>query len=230
MRCPNCDLENDITSTYCERCGTLLQSISEYEIPEQSEYQVPPPPPLNGHNPSPPPAPPVYDYAEAPSTFTASTTPPPNQYSDPFPSSVSPDTSNATGMSTPVYVTQRRQQPHRIGIFSGILYFLGVLLIAIGIVNMLTTFSTSAIIILTGRLLSSAVLLVSIVLFVYLVRRHTTLTHWWTRLLWIIVLTIGAFTLLVIIELLNPSKFVNMFATGGMFFLFGLAWCAIAVW
>src|SRR6266702_7815171 len=61
-RCPHCDTENADTSTYCERCGTLLPDslhyssereyttssprkfnlpLAEYIIPSQSDFVLP---------------------------------------------------------------------------------------------------------------------------------------------------------------------------------------------
>ncbi|GER88254.1 hypothetical protein KDW_24160 [Dictyobacter vulcani] len=51
-RCPSCTYENAAISTYCERCGFLLDANSiDYTVPAQSIYNTvneevsPPPPP-----------------------------------------------------------------------------------------------------------------------------------------------------------------------------------------
>lgn len=84
MRCPNCDFENSVYSTTCLQCGASLEanpssqeapnadlqpsaSPPDYTDPSiyqayQTPYQVPSPPPTNGHNKLfPPPPPPEYN-------------------------------------------------------------------------------------------------------------------------------------------------------------------------
>jgi hypothetical protein len=229
MRCPNCDVENASTSIYCENCGTLLQSFTNYEPPEQSEYQAPSPPPLNGHNPPLPPPPPLaYDYSEIPSTFNADESPLPNEYSSPLPSAIEPGS-----RSTLFYADQNARIAdftHHLGIFSGILYFLGDFIIILGIFATLALFGTNNITRLLSIILSLAILIASIVFFVYLVRHHQTPLRWWHRILLLVGAAVAAFTLLVVVQLFTSSDFVNAFVTSGMFVVYGLAWCAIAVW
>ena len=226
MRCPNCNFENATTSTYCERCGTLLQNFTLYEAPEQTEYQAPSPPPLNGHNPPPPP--PAYDYGEIPSILNTNESSQPNAYSTPPSYAIEPG-----GRSSLFYEAQNIRAAHisrRPGIFSGILYFLGDVIIVLGVFATLAVFDKNAITASIGILLSLATLIASIVFFIHLVRHHTSSLQWWHRILLLFGLAIAAFTLLVIVQLTTSSKFVNALVTGCMFVIYGLGWCAVAVW
>ena len=227
MRCPNCDVENASTSIYCENCGTLLQNFTSYEAPEQSEYQAPSPPPLNGHNPPPPP-PPAYSYSEIPSTFNTDETPVSNEYSSPLPYAVEPGSRSTLYYADPN--ARLTDVIRHIGIFSGILYFLGDFIIILGVFAILAMFGTNNVTRLLSIILSLAILVASIVFFVYLVRNHQTSLRWWQRILWLVGAAMAAFTLLVIVQITTSSNFVNTLVTNCMFIVYGLAWCAIAVW
>nr|HET6902210.1 hypothetical protein [Ktedonobacteraceae bacterium] len=214
MQCPRCSFENERTSTYCERCGALLQNVAQDEVVGQTEYKAPPPPPLNGHNPPPPP--PAYDY----------TTPPPIAEEA---SSHPPTVEEWGSMSTPYYNNPSVQPTERIGVFSGILYFLGVLIIAFGAFAILVTFSTGATIGVIGLLLSLAIVIAGIVLFVRLLH-HISHLRGWQRILWLAALTVAAFILLVISVIVSPSKTITSLVTSWVIFFYGLAWCIIALW
>lgn len=45
MLCPRCGFENDNAVTYCEHCGTYLQTSTPYTQP-QAGFTIPPPPPM----------------------------------------------------------------------------------------------------------------------------------------------------------------------------------------
>lgn len=214
MQCPRCSFENEPTSTYCERCGTLLQNVEQNEVVGQPEYKVPPPPPLNGHNPPPPP--PAYDY----------TTPPP--IADEA-SSQPPIVEEWGSMATPFYHNPGIQATGHIGVFSGILYFLGVLIVAFGAFAILIAFSSSASIGVIGLILSLAIVIASTVLFVRLLH-HIPHLPGWQRILWLVALTMVAFILLVISVIVTSSKTTTSFVTSGVIFFYGLAWCIIALW
>lgn len=212
MQCPGCSFENERTSTYCERCGTLLQNFVQDEVVGQTEYKAPPPPPLNGHNPPPP----AYDdYTTPPIADEANSQP--------------PTIEEWGGMSTPYYNNPSPQATDRIGVFSGILYFLGVLIIAFGAFAILVAFSTGTTIGLIGLILSLAIVITSIVLFVRLLH-HIPRMRGWQRILWLVALTVAAFILLVISVIVAPSKTNTSFVTSGVIFFYGLAWCIIALW
>jgi len=213
MQCPRCSFENERTSTYCERCGTLLQSFEQDEVAGQTEYKAQPPPPLNGHNPPPPP--PAYDNITPPTADEASSQP--------------PIVEEWGGVSTPFYNNPGIQTTGSIGVFGSILYFLGVLIIAFGVFAILVTFSSGASVGVIGLLLSLVIVIASIVLFVRLLH-HIPRLRGWQRILWLVALTAAAFTLLVISVIVAPSKTNTSFVTSGVIFFYGLAWCIIALW
>jgi len=132
-------------------------------------------------------------------------------------------------MSTPFYNNPGIQTTGRIGVFNGILYFLGVLIIAFGAFAILITFNTEATVGVIGLLLSLAIVIASIVLFVHLLH-HIPHLRWWQRILWLVALTVAAFTLLVIGVMVSPSKTITSLVTSCMIFFYGFAWCIIALW
>lgn len=210
MQCPDCHFENESTSTYCERCGKPLQNVAHDPFPEQIEYQVSPPPPLNGHNPH-------------PLRATEDDAPPPDVHEWGHESSVS-------GMSTPLYSKQRRQPLHRPGLFSGILYFIGVIIVTFELFAILVYVGAGATIGLIGILIAVVLWIVSIVLFIRLVYRHTAVLRWWQRILWLVGLTVAAFVLLIINALIIPSKTTTNAILSCVILLYGLAWCFTAIW
>jgi hypothetical protein len=50
MRCPRCDFENDPAGTYCQQCGTYLQTSTPAPQP-QAGFTIPPPAPLEDSTP-----------------------------------------------------------------------------------------------------------------------------------------------------------------------------------
>jgi len=133
-------------------------------------------------------------------------------------------------MSTPLASGQKMQAPPHLGIFSGILYFLGVIIVMFGTFAILVTFGTGATIGLIGILLSLVICIASIILFVRLVQQHAPSVHWWQRLLLLAALALATFVLLIIDVLISPSKTMSDILMSCIFVLYGLAWCAIAVW
>jgi hypothetical protein len=198
MQCPSCGFEN--TGAYCEQCGALLnvwQPISdqtELSVPqiEYSQYSVPPPPPLNGHETIP--------------------SPPPSEY-------------GSYSMQSQIFTDQKITS--RPGIFSAILYFIGTLIAAFGLIGTMVTFDAN----LGGvaLLLGVALLIISVVIFIR-IRRRFPLLRWWQRLLWILGATVVGLIALIIeaIPVHNPT--VTSVFIGCVFILYGFAWAAIAVW
>ncbi len=222
MQCPHCSFENERTSTYCKRCGTLLHNIEEEEVAGQAEYKAPPPPPLNGHNP--------------PSALKSHHLPPPLSADDDTTPPVADETSAQPpiveewgSMSTPTYNTPRIQTTDRVGVFSGILYFLGVLITAFGVFAILVTFSSEATVGLIGLILSNIIVIISIVLFVRL-WHHIPRLRGWQRIFWLLALTAAAFILLVITVIVSPSKTITSVMTSSVIFFYGLVWCFIVLW
>ncbi|TMB79914.1 MAG: zinc ribbon domain-containing protein, partial [Chloroflexi bacterium] len=135
MQCPRCGHENASSRAYCERCGTPLNGTEGTSV--QVEYKVPPPPPLNGHKvlPLQLPHPPL--------------SPPPNLEDD----EVTP-----TLLAHPESIARPR-----VGVFSGILYFIGTVIAIFGLLGALTTPGSGTVTGLIGLLLALVVLILSIV-------------------------------------------------------------------
>ena len=201
MQCPRCGHENASSRAYCERCGTPLNGTEGTSV--QVEYKVPPPPPLNGHKvlPLQLPHPPL--------------SPPPNLEDD----EVTP-----TLLAHPESIARPR-----VGVFSGILYFIGTIIVIFGLLGMLTTRGSGTVIGLTGLLLALVVLILSIVFFVRLRRRAPTL-RWWQRIVWIIGATLIAALALILEAIVSPHGLLTQYFTAFVLLLYGLGVAAIAIW
>ncbi len=138
--------------------------------------------------------------------------PPPTEYGDEY------------SMPSQILAYEKIIAPPRI--FSGILYFVGIVLAALGLMGTVTTFGTSSRITL---LLGIAMIIVGIVVFIR-IRRHLPHLRWWQRILWIVVLTGSAFIVLIIEVLISPNATLTNYFTGCVILLYGLVWAAIAVW
>ena len=206
MQCPHCGLENISSAIYCEQCGTPLNIppyTPEPHAPQTdySEYDAPPPPPLNGNG-----TPPKYNGLLPP--------PPPVEY--------------GSYAMQPQTFTHGKITPG-LSIFSAILYFTGALIAAFGLLGTIATLGTKSLNKSIGLLLSIALLLASILVFIRIRRRFTTL-RWWQRILWILAATVAGFIALVVVALIVPDQSVTTFSVGFAFILYGLVWAAIAVW
>lgn len=209
MQCPHCGLENTSSSIYCEECGTPLNTPlytldqTEYLEPQTdySEYNAPPPPPLNGNHSTP-----EYDELLPP--------PPPVEYG-----SMQPQT----------FTHQKITSRPGPGIFSAILYFIGALIAAFGLLGTIAAFGTDSLIKSVGFILSIALLIASIFVFVR-IRRRFVILRWWQRILWILGATIAGFIALIIEAIIVPNQLVTSYFVGCVFILYGLAWATIAVW
>ena len=201
MQCPRCGHENASSRAYCERCGTPLNGTEE--TPVQVEYKVPPPPPLNGHKvlPLQLPHPPL--------------SPPPNLEDD----EVTP-----TLLAHPESIARPR-----VGVFSGILYFIGTVIAIFGLLGALTTPGSGTVTGLIGLLLALVVLILSIVFFVRLRRRAPTL-RWWQRIVWIIGATLIAALALILEAIVSPHGLLTQYFTAFVQLLYGLGLAAIAIW
>ncbi len=164
MQCPRCGLENTSSSIYCEECGTPLNvppytlGQTEYPAPQTdySEYNAPPPPPLNGNN-----APPADNEPLPP--------PPPIEY-------------DSYAMQPQAFTHQKITSRPGLGIFSAILYFIGALIAAFGLLGTMATFGTDPLIKSVGFLLSIALFIASIFVFVRIRRRFANLQSGCERL------------------------------------------------
>lgn len=201
MQCPRCGHENASSRAYCERCGTPLNGTEGTSV--QVEYKVPPPPPLNGHKvlPLQLPHPPL--------------SPPPKLEDD----EVTP-----TLLAHPESIARPR-----VGVFSGILYFIGTVIAIFGLLGALTTPGSGTVIGLTGLLLALVVLILSIVFFVRLRRRAPTL-RWWQRIVWIIGATLIAALALILEAIVSPHGLLTQYFTAFVQLFYGLGLAAIAIW
>jgi len=204
MQCPRCGHENANSSTFCEQCSSPL-SVTEV-TPEQAEYKAPPPSLLNGHKklslaPPSPPSPPLEHNQVVP---PAHPVPPPSSY--------------------PQNVT-----PTRIGIFSGMLYFIGTIITIVGLLGALTTLGSGTVIGLLGLLLTLIVMTISIVFFVRL-RYRASILRWWQRIMWIAGATLAAFLALILEVIISPHSSLTLYYTAFVLLLYGLSWTAIALW
>ncbi len=116
-----------------------------------------------------------------------------------------------------------------IGIFSGILYFVGVAIAIFGLLGILTTFGTGTIIGLTGLLLTLIIVIVSIAL-LFRIRDRKTSLRWWQRIVWIIGATLVAFLALILEVIVYPSGTLTNYFTGSIILLSGLAIVGISIW
>ncbi len=201
MQCPRCGHENASSRAYCERCGTPLNGTEG--TPVQVEYKVPPPPPLNGHK-----------------VLPLQLPHPPQS---PLPK-LEDDEVTPTLLSYPESIARPR-----VGVFSGILYFIGTIIVIFGLLGALTTPGSGIVIGLTGLLLALVVLIFSIVFFVRLRRRAPTL-RWWQRIVWIIGATLVAALALTLEAIVSPHGLLTQYFTAFVQLLYGLGVAAIAIW
>lgn len=204
MQCPRCGHENANPSTFCEQCSSPL-NITELTS-EQAEYKAPPPPLLNGHK----------KLSLAPPS-----TPSPQLEHDKV---VPPATPATPPSSYPLSVT-----PTGIGIFSGVLYFIGTIISIVGLLGALTTLASGTGIGLLGLLLTLIVLTISIVFFVRL-RYRAPILRWWQRIMWISGATLVAFLALILEVIISPHSSLTLYYTAFVLLLYGFSWTAIALW
>jgi len=184
--------------------------MGQTEYPAQQtdygEYSAPPPPPLNGNN-----APP-----EDPEDNELLPPPPPIEY-------------DSYAMQPQAFTQQKITSRPGLGIFGAILYFIGALIAAFGLLGTMATFGTDQLIKSIGFLLSIALFIASIFVFVR-IRRRFAILRWWQRILWILGATAAGFIALIIEAIIVPNQLVTNYFIGCAFVLYGLAWAAIAVW
>ncbi|MBV9230371.1 MAG: zinc ribbon domain-containing protein [Chloroflexi bacterium] len=204
MQCPNCGFENTDPGPYCAQCGTPLNVWQP--IPDQTEVSAPE---IEYGQYSVPPPPPLNGHETIPPP-----PPPPSEY-------------DSYSIQSQIFTDQKITPRPGIGVFSAILYFLGALITAFGLIVTIVAFGAN----MGGiaLLLGIALLIASVVIFIRL-RRRSPLLRWWQRLLWILGATlVGLITLIIeTIAVHNPTV-TNIFI-GCVFMLYGFAWAAIAVW
>lgn len=115
-----------------------------------------------------------------------------------------------------------------IGIFSGILYFIGIVIAIFGLLGILTTFGTGAIIGLAALLLTLILVIVSIVL-LFRIRKRVTSLRWWQRIVWIVGATLVAVLALILEAIVYPSGTLTNYFTGSIFLLLGLVIVGISI-
>ncbi len=201
MRCPRCDFENPDTSIYCEQCGAI-QDVSHY-ITNQREYKPAPPPHLNGHA----------------------------KHKIPLP--LPENTSSQEHVS---YITQTQIPSEQkniiypiVGIFSGVLYFMGLAIAALGVMEAIVTFDSGTRLSSIALLAGIALIVAGLVFFIIRIRKRSTYLRWWQRIIWIIASSIGAFILLIISVSVLPNPNASYIFTSYMIIAYGLAWAVLAV-
>jgi hypothetical protein len=115
-----------------------------------------------------------------------------------------------------------------IGIFSGVLYFIGIVITIFGLLGILTTFVTGTIVGLAGFLLTLILVIVSIV-FLFRIRKRVTSLRWWQRIVWIIGATLVAFLALILEAIVYPSGTLTNYFTGSILLLLGLVIAGISI-
>jgi hypothetical protein len=208
MRCPRCDFENPDTSIYCEQCGAI-QNVSQY-VSDQTIYKPTPPPLLNGHGllkPAPPPPLNGHDVLKPP-----------------------PPTLEDTTMQSQILTEQKITAHRTVNIFSSILYFTGLIIAALGVMEAIAAFGTSTHISSIALLAAIALIIAGMMFFFMRLRQRHTLLRWWQRILWIFAASAGAFFLLIISTgILLPNPNASYIFTSYVIIAYGLVWAAIAV-
>lgn len=115
-----------------------------------------------------------------------------------------------------------------IGIFSVILYFIGIVITIFGLLGILTTFGTGTIVGLAGLLLTLILVIVSIV-FLFRIRKPVTSLRWWQRIVWIIGATLVALLALILEAIVYPSGTLTNYFTGSVFLLLGVIIAGISI-
>src|SRR5439155_8812217 len=184
-----------------EGCGTPLNvppyvmGQTEYPAPQTDygEYNAPHPPPLNGNN-----APP-----EDPEDNELLPPPPPIEY-------------DSYAMQPQAFTQQKITSHPGLGIFSAILYFIGALIASFGLLGTMATLGTDPLIKSVGFLLSIALFIASIFVFVRIRRRFANL-RWWQRILWILGATVEGFVALILEAIIIPNQIVTTYFVGCAF-------------
>jgi hypothetical protein len=182
-------------------CEQCSSPLSVTEVtPEQAEYKAPPPPLLNGHK--------------------KLSLAPPSPHAQPLEhNQVVPPPSSYPLSSTPTNV----------GIFSGVLYFIGTVIAIVGLLGALTTFGSGTVIGLLGLLLTLIVMTLSIVFFVRL-RYRASILRWWQRIIWIAGATLATFLALILEVIISPHSSLTLYFTAFVLLFYGLSWIAISLW
>ncbi|MFL5626432.1 MAG: hypothetical protein ACJ788_12640 [Ktedonobacteraceae bacterium] len=201
MRCPRCDFENPATSIYCEQCGAI-QDISHY-VSNQKEYKPAPPPRLNGHA----------RHATLP----------------PLPEDTSPPEYASSTTQSQIPPAQKNITYPFVGIFSGVLYFIGLAIAALGVMEAIVTLDSGTRLSSIALLAGIALIIAGLVLFITRIRKRSTFLRWWQRIIWILAASVGAFILLIISVSILPNPSASYTFTSYMIIAYGLAWAAIAV-
>ena len=166
----------------------------------QTEYKPTPPPPLNGHD----------------------------MLKQPSPNLEVEDT--ARNMQSQI-LTEQKITPHRaVNIFSSILYFIGLIIASLGVMEAIAAFGTSTHISSIALLAAIALVVAGTMFFFMRLRQRYTLLRWWQRILWIFAASAGAFFLLIIsTAILLPNPNASYIFTSYVIIAYGLVWATIAV-
>ena len=107
-------------------------------------------------------------------------------------------------------------------------WFIGIVIAIFGLLGILTTFGTGAIIGLAALLLTFILVIVSIVL-LFRIRKRVTSLRWWQRIVWIVGATLVAVLALILEAIVYPSGTLTNYFTGSIFLLLGLVIVGISI-
>jgi hypothetical protein len=180
----------------------------------QQQYNVPSPPPSNGHNIPIAPPPPLLE---------------------PQPLAVEYNTYGNYGTQSQIFENQKISEPqlHKQSlpgrIIRGILYFLALVLAGLGIFGAITSFNSDNLTSGIGIILLFSLFIVGTFVF-FLIRRFQHL-RFPSFLLWLLATTLGAFVIIILgFAILGESSKASSFFLGIIFLLYGLILAALAVW
>ena len=141
-----------------------------------------------------------------------------------------PPTLKDTTMQAQILAEQKITAHRTVRIFSSILYFIGLIIAALGVMEAIAAFGTSTHISSIALLAAIALVIAGMMFFFMRLRQRYTLLRWWQRILWIFAASAGAFFLLIISTgILLPNPNASYIFTSYVIIAYGLVWATIAV-
>lgn len=136
----------------------------------------------------------------------------------------------AGDMQSQILIEQKITSHGTVKIFSSILYFIGLMITALGVMEAIAAFGTSTYISSIALLAAIALVIAGMMFFFMRLRQRYTLLRWWQRILWIVAASAGAFFLLIISTgILLPNPNASYIFTSYVIIAYGLVWATIAV-